>query len=205
MKAAEETPVLFTNPVMKLLAKTNRQITVTYILLYTILLFYFHFKVNAGMGAGVTLIWFFGGVLSWSFFEYILHRYIFHISGESAAIKRFAYVMHGIHHDHPRVENYVFMPPAPGTIYISIFLGLFWLILGDLSFVFLAGFIIGYLIYANIHFYIHLKRPVKRFGFFWRHHSLHHYKYPDKAFGVSSPLWDIVFGTMPPAKKASES
>ncbi|MDZ7659917.1 sterol desaturase family protein [Fodinibius sp.] len=34
----------------------------------------------------------------------------------------------------------------------------------------------------------------------YRHHTLHHYKYPDKAFGVSTTLWDRVFGTMPPEK-----
>jgi sterol desaturase/sphingolipid hydroxylase (fatty acid hydroxylase superfamily) len=80
----------------------------------------------------------------------------------------------------------------------------FSLLFGKLTFIFLAGFILGYLVYANIHFYIHLHRPIKRFSFFWRHHSLHHYKYPDKAFGVSSPLWDIIFGTMPPRKQRQD-
>ena len=28
-----------------------------------------------------------------------------------------------------------------------------------------------------------------------RHHMVHHYKTPDQLFGVSSPLWDHVFGT----------
>jgi len=30
-----------------------------------------------------------------------------------------------------------------------------------------------------------------------RHHMLHHAKTPDRRFGVSSPLWDLVFGTEP--------
>jgi sterol desaturase/sphingolipid hydroxylase (fatty acid hydroxylase superfamily) len=31
-------------------------------------------------------------------------------------------------------------------------------------------------------------------------HMHHHFKTPNKRFGVSSPLWDYVFGTMPDAK-----
>jgi sterol desaturase/sphingolipid hydroxylase (fatty acid hydroxylase superfamily) len=30
-----------------------------------------------------------------------------------------------------------------------------------------------------------------------RYHMQYHYKTPDKRFGVSSPLWDVVFGTKP--------
>ena len=30
-----------------------------------------------------------------------------------------------------------------------------------------------------------------------RNHMLHHYRTPDMRFGVSSPVWDIVFGTRP--------
>ena len=36
--------------------------------------------------------------------------------------------------------------------------------------------------------------PFKRL---WKYHALHHYKYPEtKAFGVSTTLWDWVFGTL---------
>ena len=30
------------------------------------------------------------------------------------------------------------------------------------------------------------------------HHHLHHHVYEEKAFGVSSPIWDFIFGTLPP-------
>lgn len=29
------------------------------------------------------------------------------------------------------------------------------------------------------------------------HHGIHHYKQPERAFGVSIPFWDLVFRTMP--------
>jgi sterol desaturase/sphingolipid hydroxylase (fatty acid hydroxylase superfamily) len=36
--------------------------------------------------------------------------------------------------------------------------------------------------------------------FLKRYHMQHHYKTPNQRFGVSSPLWDWVFGTMPAEK-----
>jgi 4-hydroxysphinganine ceramide fatty acyl 2-hydroxylase len=55
--------------------------------------------------------------------------------------------------------------------------------------------------YISLHYAEHrFKAP--RFGplnRLWKFHMLHHYKYAeDKAFGVSTNLWDAVFGTLPP-------
>jgi sterol desaturase/sphingolipid hydroxylase (fatty acid hydroxylase superfamily) len=30
-----------------------------------------------------------------------------------------------------------------------------------------------------------------------RYHMQHHFKTPDLRYGVSSPIWDVVFGTKP--------
>jgi sterol desaturase/sphingolipid hydroxylase (fatty acid hydroxylase superfamily) len=30
-----------------------------------------------------------------------------------------------------------------------------------------------------------------------RHHMMHHFKTPQARYGVSSPVWDVVFGTKP--------
>ena len=51
------------------------------------------------------------GMLSWSLMEYILHRWIFHFVNESKWSKRFHYIVHGVHHDYPRDEERLFMPP----------------------------------------------------------------------------------------------
>jgi sterol desaturase/sphingolipid hydroxylase (fatty acid hydroxylase superfamily) len=61
-----------------------------------------------------------------------------------------------------------------------------------------AGFVAGYLTYDMTHYATH-HFPMRRgiWKFLKRYHMLHHYKTPDRRFGVSSPLWDIVFGTMP--------
>ena len=69
--------------------------------------------------------------------------------------------------------------------------------MGSFALVFTSGFIIAYISYMNIHYNIHKTTPSKRFMFWWAHHNTHHYEQHDRAFGVSSPLWDYVFGTMP--------
>jgi sterol desaturase/sphingolipid hydroxylase (fatty acid hydroxylase superfamily) len=63
-----------------------------------------------------------------------------------------------------------------------------------------AGFILGYLAYDLIHYATHHFMMRKgALKFLKRYHMQHHYKTPDRRFGVSSPLWDMVFGTMPQA------
>jgi sterol desaturase/sphingolipid hydroxylase (fatty acid hydroxylase superfamily) len=190
---------IFENPFLEALTKTSPTITlVFYSALATALV------TTGALAADPTVLrvvlYFVGGLLFWSFFEYIMHRFIFHISEHVHGTERFQYIIHGVHHQHPRDEERVFMPPVPGTIIASILLGINFLIMGNNSFFFTGGMLIGYMIYASIHYAVHNKPVNPRFRKLWQHHAMHHYKYPDKAFGVSSPLWDMVFGTMPPKK-----
>jgi sterol desaturase/sphingolipid hydroxylase (fatty acid hydroxylase superfamily) len=71
-----------------------------------------------------------------------------------------------------------------------------WLVAGPSGLPALAGFIHGYLVYDLLHYFIHRGRVPTRLGRFLRHyHMQHHYSAPDRHFGVSSPLWDVVFRT----------
>ena len=59
-----------------------------------------------------------------------------------------------------------------------------------------AGFLHGYLLYDTVHHTIHRGANRSRIVRWLRkHHMQHHYATPDKRFGVSSPLWDLVFRT----------
>jgi sterol desaturase/sphingolipid hydroxylase (fatty acid hydroxylase superfamily) len=40
------------------------------------------------------------------------------------------------------------------------------------------------------------KMPKNFVGVLWTNHALHHYGDPHTMYGVSSPLWDYVFGTV---------
>lgn len=145
-----------------------------------------------------------GGFFFWTLFEYAMHRFLFHISDHVHGTERFQYVLHGVHHHHPRDEERVFMPPLPGLLIASIILGINFIFMGGNAWFFTAGMVAGYLVYAWIHYNVHLKPPHRIFRLWWKHHAMHHFKYPDKAFGVSSPFWDYVFRTMPPKETRRE-
>ena len=97
------------------------------------------------------------------------------------------------------------MPAAPSLIIASTFFILMYIPLGQLSFAFFPGFLFGYLIYGTMHYAIHAwNPPFKWMKGLWRNHHLHHYKNDHMGFGVSSTLWDHVFGTMFDLKKEKE-
>jgi len=139
----------------------------------------------------------------WTFAEYILHRFVFHWINENKFVQRFHFIMHGSHHLYPKDTERLLMPPVPGILMASILFAIFYVIFTLIGYPnytwgFFPGFFLGYLLYSFLHRATHVVKPPKQFKFLWKHHSLHHYKYPNKAFGVSNTLWDHVFGTMPP-------
>jgi len=145
------------------------------------------------------------GMISWTFFEYVLHRFLFHFIGESPRARRIIYVLHGNHHEYPRDKERLFMPPVPSLIIATIFFSMQYALLGKYVFMFFPGFILGYLMYGTMHFAIHAwNPPYKWMKPLWRNHHLHHYKNEEMGFGVSTTLWDRVFGTMFDLQKEKE-
>ena len=139
---------------------------------------------------------FFAGLIFWTFFEYIMHRFVFHMVAENPTARKVAYVLHGNHHEFPRDKERLFMPPVPSIIISSIIFLLMYLFMGFNVLVFFPGFILGYLMYGSMHYAIHAwNPPFKWLKPLWRNHHLHHYKTEEKGFGVSSGLWDYVFRT----------
>jgi sterol desaturase/sphingolipid hydroxylase (fatty acid hydroxylase superfamily) len=156
------------------------------------------------IGIQILLI-FAAGVLSWTLFEYIMHRYVFHWVAESERAKKIVYVMHGNHHHFPRDRERLFMPPVPSLILSSIIFLLMYLFIGEPVFLFFPGFLLGYLMYGTMHYAIHAwNPPFKWMKPLWRNHHLHHYKNEERGFGVSTTIWDRVFGTMFDLKKEKE-
>ncbi len=148
---------------------------------------------------------FLAGMFFWSFFEYLAHRFVFHIIPQTERSRKVVYIMHGNHHEYPRDKQRLFMPPIPSLIIASTIFGLTHLALGPYAFMFFPGFLLGYLIYGSMHYAIHAwNPPYKWMKGLWRNHHLHHYKNDHLGFGVSSTLWDHVFGTMFDLKNEKE-
>lgn len=150
-------------------------------------------------------ILFLTGMFFWTLFEYVMHRFVFHMVAESERAQKIVYVMHGNHHHFPRDKERLFMPPVPSIILASLLFSFHYMILDTNVFMYFPGFLLGYLIYGTMHYAIHAwNPPFKWMKPLWRNHHLHHYKDEGKGYGVSTTLWDRIFGTMFDLKKEKE-
>jgi len=136
------------------------------------------------------------GILLWTLLEYLIHRYIFHYEPKSHLGKRLHYIVHGVHHDYPNDARRLVMPPSISVPLAVLFYILFLLIFGHLAPGVFAGLVFGYVCYDMLHYATH-HFPMKRGLWLWlkQYHLRHHYKNDDAGFGISSPIWDYVFGT----------
>lgn len=146
---------------------------------------------------------FFLGLFAWTLAEYVLHRWVFHWTNDTPWGKRVHFLLHGVHHDFPNDKDRLVMPLPTSVPLAVIFYTLFWLTMGQSAGEpFFAGFVVGYLFYDGTHYFVHHFRPTSRWGkLLRRHHLTHHHADHDGGFGVSSPLWDVVFRTLPAKKK----
>jgi sterol desaturase/sphingolipid hydroxylase (fatty acid hydroxylase superfamily) len=136
---------------------------------------------------------FLAGLGLWTLLEYLLHRFVFHdrVLGRAAAAGHLEH--------HAKVDWFV---PWPHKLALAV------VILAALSVVTVplaglgagialaAGIVTGWLAYEALHRAIHVRAPRTAYGR-WarRHHLHHHFVDPAANHGVSSPIWDLVFGT----------
>lgn len=194
---------LFHNNLLEMLSKTHP--AVIYSIYFPVMAFMLYYGAQyRALSPMVETGLFFAGLIFWTLFEYVMHRYLFHMVAESKMGRKIVYTMHGVHHEYPRDRARLFMPPVPSIIISGIVFAMMYVVLGWGALAFFPGFIFGYLLYASMHYAIHAYAPPKFMKALWRNHHLHHYKTPDKGFGVSSVLWDVVFGTVPDRMHAEE-
>lgn len=179
----------------------------------------------AGMqrqGLAQAVVWALGGLLVWTIAEYVIHRFAFHppqwieddtrriaarLGPDDAVIPalptlrhKFYFLVHGVHHDYPNDSTRLVMPPSVSIPLAAVFYYLFQSAVGSVAApATFAGFIAGYLAYDTIHFATHHVRPRSSVSrSLKRRHFRHHYADSEKDYGVSSPLWDAILGTMSP-------
>jgi dihydroceramide fatty acyl 2-hydroxylase len=142
------------------------------------------------------------GLLLWTLAEYTLHRFLFHHRPTSPFQERVFFLFHGIHHAQPQVKTRLVMPLPVSIPMAALFYGVFSLALGTVlqspEWVnpLMSGFLVGYLVYDLTHYATHHFPMRSGYAkYIKRYHMQHHYKDAATRFGVSSPLWDWVFGT----------
>ncbi|HJT89561.1 MAG TPA: sterol desaturase family protein [Bryobacteraceae bacterium] len=136
-----------------------------------------------------------GGLFFWTAVEYAMHRFAFH-----------GFAPHYQHHADPTNRSYILAPlwlalAGAAALWLLFSLAARSWVLGTWM---LAGAIVGYLAYELIHLRIHsanaggtVLRALRR------HHFYHHFASERACFGVTSPLWDMVFGSLPEASRSS--
>ncbi|MCC7441154.1 MAG: sterol desaturase family protein [Bdellovibrionales bacterium] len=161
-------------------------------------------NLSAGTRAALVL----GGILGWTLLEYLLHRFSFHSKGHEGRSKlnpvhllnALSSGVHGLHHDKPNFPDLVVAPVLLSLPSALAYLGLITLLSGsfEAAAFFMAGLTASYLVYEFVHYSTHQRRPRTWIGkFLTKHHMHHHFTDPNNYFGVTSPLWDLVFGTRP--------
>ena len=180
---------------------------ITPLLIWVPVLVYFLYRASAVdrlSGYSIGSLWALG-LFFWTLAEYFLHRYVFHYPAEGRAQEWFQFLIHGLHHADPVDPTRLVMPPFAGVILAVLFYSSFKMFLGPLKVdPFFSGFLVGYLCYDYIHYSVHHFTPRTRLGkLIKQHHMVHHFVAHEARWGVSSPIWDHVFGTIEERKRPS--
>ncbi len=190
------TKQLFKNPILEKLSRTHISVPLTIFFLYSSVLLYWSIT-NTSLNAITTVGLFALGVVTFTWVEYITHRHLFHMQTYTKLREKLQYTLHGVHHEFPKDKDRLAMPPLLSITIATVLLLLLRLVIGDFVFAFLPGFLVGYAAYLSVHYMVHAYQPPKNFfKVLWINHSVHHYKDGEVVFGVSSPFWDYIYGTM---------
>ena len=200
---------LFKIKQLEMMTKSNP--TVIFVMYIPVILFFLYYSTAIlTIGFGNITALFLSGFAGWTIFEYVIHRFVFHLHPKSKTGKKIIYILHGNHHKYPRDRKRLLMPAIPSVMISSLLFLLMYLLAGlfkvqAMTPAFFSGFLSGYLLYGGIHYAIHAwAPPFKWMKPLWSNHHLHHYKDPEKGFGVSSTFWDHVLGSMFDLKKEKE-
>ena len=137
--------------------------------------------------------WLLGGIALWSLLEYLIHRFM----GHSPRGRNPFRTEHVRHH----ATTHYFAPTLKKALVATPVIGLTWALLALLldlpeGSVFALGLTVMYVAYEVAHRRAHTHPPTGPYSrWLRRNHFHHHFRNPRANHGVTSPIWDFVFGT----------
>lgn len=140
------------------------------------------------------------GLVHWTFLEYAVHRFLFHVDEylpdhPKAFVVHF--LAHGVHHFLPMDKFRLVMPPALFTVLmIPVYKAYRLYVCRELCCAVGAGTVFGYVCYDLCHYFLHHGRS--RFSYLREmktYHLNHHYQNWELGFGITNKFWDQIFGT----------
>lgn len=138
------------------------------------------------------------GWFIWSLLEFALHRFFFHWTPHHRRLKQIIRSLHVNHHGDSRNPDKILVRPIYSLTVSALFLAGFSTVTGSFftASALLTGLWQGFLYYELVHYRLHLsKADSGLLGYQRQGHFYHHFVNPNHCFGVTSPLWDLVFGT----------
>jgi sterol desaturase/sphingolipid hydroxylase (fatty acid hydroxylase superfamily) len=152
------------------------------------------------------LAFFAGGVIAWTLLEYFVHRYVLHgrFPDGPSLYRRLTHKhfdhLHLEHHARPWDGKHI-----SGTIGDTIHFSALFVALAAFTPLhtgpaFVAGLLQAYVVEEWVHHSVHFYSFKNRyFRYIKRHHLFHHSpKGSEVGFGLTSGLWDVVWGTRIP-------
>ncbi|KAK4101883.1 Inositolphosphorylceramide-B hydroxylase [Parathielavia hyrcaniae] len=152
---------------------------------------------------------FLSGLFLWTLIEYFMHRFLFHLDEwlpDNRVGITLHFTLHGIHHYLPMDRYRLVMPP---TLFLALATP-FWKLAHAIFFfnwhmgtAVYCGGVFGYICYDLTHYFLHHQNLPLWWKQLKKYHLEHHFLDYENGFGVTSPLWDKIFGTElgPRAKK----
>ena len=138
-----------------------------------------------------------GGLLSWGLIEYSIHRWVLHrVPGRGLELP--GNRTHLTHHENPESLDRLNVQLSESLPVCAAYCLLAWALAGDWrAVVYLyTGLMAGYFFYEYLDFQAHHGTSRGRLTrYFRRYHLQHHHFDARVRFGVTSPLFDYIFGT----------
>lgn len=153
------------------------------------------------------------GLASWTFLEYGLHRFV----GHEGMLDEQGHAMHLHHHQNPQtrmekaeedgygfIDGLIQMAPLAMRVLTPINAAMIPVIGFRRSAFATLGMVTGWVLYEKLHHDIHTRAPENAYErWAWKHHLAHHFKNPKNNHGVTSPVWDMVYGTHQPVEEVA--
>ncbi len=136
------------------------------------------------------------GVVTWTLLEYLIHRWMGHD-------RRFRRSPFGIEHVRHHIEGNYFAPTWKKLIAAAVVAAVVGVpaiaIAGASGAAYVAGLVGFYGTYEWLHRREHTHAGIGPYGRWARRHHFHHHFVDGRTnHGVTTPIWDLVFGTYEP-------
>src|SRR5215213_4090142 len=141
---------------------------------------------------------FVGGLLTWGLYEYVTHRWVLHREPKAEGFNLPGNLTHLRHHADPNSLQRLNVQLSESVPVCVVYFLLAWALAGSWQAAthLYTGLIAGYFFYEYLDYQAHHGTSRGRLTrYFRKYHLQHHHHDATVRFGVTSPLFDYLFGT----------